>query len=93
MSLSGLYANLRQLLARTSHGRDTLDILKVLGSPPTYKDAPRYIEGIEIYEGFARLHPDNCAVKERTGDGVPVGACQFYLPDGKTCPRHGKVKE
>lgn len=57
------------------------------------KETPRYIKGVEIYEGFARLHPHNCAVKERTGDGVPVGACQFYLPDGKTCPRHGKVKE
>lgn len=55
--------------------------------------APRYIEGIEIYAGFDHLHPNNCAVKERTGDGVPVGPCSFYLTDGTTCPRHGKVKE
>lgn len=51
-----------------------------------------YLPGVEIYEGFARIHPRNCAVKERTGDGVPVGPCCFYLENGTTCPRHGRVK-
>jgi hypothetical protein len=35
----------------------------------------------------------NCPINERTGDGVLVGRCWFYLPDGKTCPRHGDVSE
>ena len=33
----------------------------------------------------------NCPIRERTGDGISVGRCWFYLPDGKTCPRHGDV--
>ena len=33
----------------------------------------------------------NCPIRERTGDGVSCGRCWFYLPDGKTCPRHGDV--
>ena len=33
----------------------------------------------------------NCPIKEQTGDGTSVGKCCFYLPDGKTCPRHGDV--
>lgn len=51
-----------------------------------------YVAGVEIYKGFAKLNPHNCAVKERTGDGVPVGPCCFYLADGTTCPTHGRVK-
>lgn len=51
-----------------------------------------YLLGVEIYEGYARTNPHNCAVKERTGDGVPAGPCCFYLENGTTCPRHGKVK-
>jgi hypothetical protein len=34
---------------------------------------------------------NNCAIFERTADGVGVGRCWFYLVDGK-CPRHGNVK-
>ena len=56
-------------------------------------DATGYLQGIEIYQGYAQTNPHNCAVKERTGDGVPVGPCCFYLDNGATCPRHGKVKE
>lgn len=36
----------------------------------------------------------NCAVRERTGDGVSVGRCWFHvdeLADTLTCPRHGDV--
>ena len=33
----------------------------------------------------------NCPILEVTGDNVPCGRCWFYLPDGKTCPRHGDV--
>ena len=51
-----------------------------------------YSPGVEIYHGYAEANPYNCAVKERTGDGIPVGACCFFLEYGTTCPRHGKVK-
>src|SRR5207244_506060 len=34
----------------------------------------------------------NCPIIERTGDGIPCGRCWYYLPDGKTCPRHGNVE-
>lgn len=34
--------------------------------------------------------PDNCAIRERTGDGRSVGRCWFHVKDGK-CPRHGDV--
>lgn len=33
-----------------------------------------------------------CPVNEQTADGDVVGRCDFYLPDGKTCPRHGNVE-
>lgn len=33
----------------------------------------------------------NCPVMEQTGDKRPVGRCWFFLPDEKTCPRHGDV--
>lgn len=35
----------------------------------------------------------NCPVLERTGDGRMAGRCTFYLPDGRTCPRHGDIFE
>jgi hypothetical protein len=35
----------------------------------------------------------NCPVNEQTGDGRTAGRCWFYLPDGKTCPRHGDVSK
>ena len=35
--------------------------------------------------------PNNCAIRERTAEGVSVGRCWFYLKDG-ICPRHGDVK-
>jgi hypothetical protein len=38
----------------------------------------------------------NCAVLERTGDGVSVGRCWFYTDETAgtlTCPRHGDVTE
>ena len=33
----------------------------------------------------------NCPINEQTGSGYTCGRCCFYLPDGKTCPRHGDV--
>lgn len=33
----------------------------------------------------------NCPVNEQTADGTCCGRCWHYLPDGKTCPRHGDV--
>ena len=40
------------------------------------------------------VKPDerNCAVREMTADGVPVGRCWCYLSEGDICPRHGNVK-
>ena len=35
----------------------------------------------------------NCPINEMTADGIRVGRCWFYLPDGKTCPRHGDVSK
>ena len=38
----------------------------------------------------------NCAVRERTGDGVSVGRCMFFMSEESgvlTCPRHGNVTE
>lgn len=38
----------------------------------------------------------NCAVRERTADGISVGRCWFSLDlvDGRwLCPRHGNVTE
>jgi hypothetical protein len=35
----------------------------------------------------------NCPINEQTGDGAPVGKCDFFLEDGKICPRHGDVSE
>lgn len=51
-----------------------------------------YVTGVEFSASFARLMPKNCAVIERTADGVSCGPCCFYLENGTTCPRHGKVK-
>ena len=36
--------------------------------------------------------PNNCPINEQTADGVIVGRCFYYLPDGRTCPRHGNVE-
>lgn len=35
----------------------------------------------------------NCPINEQTADGAVVGRCWFYLPDGKTCKRHGDVSD
>jgi len=47
----------------------------------------------KISENYSKLMPRNCPVIEHTADGVSVGVCTYYLKDGMTCPRHGKVKE
>lgn len=54
--------------------------------------AAGYVAGIEYSKSYAATMPNNCAVIERTADGVNVGPCTFYLKNGTTCPRHGKVK-
>jgi hypothetical protein len=52
-----------------------------------------YLDGLEVCSGFEKLWPNNCAIRERTADGESVGPCTFYLEEGVTCPRHGKVRE
>ncbi len=45
------------------------------------------------------MNDRNCAVRERTGDGVSVGRCWFHTDEVEgtlgevfvTCPRHGDV--
>jgi len=37
------------------------------------------------------LFENNCPIIEKTADGISVGRCFYYLPDGNTCPRHGDV--
>jgi hypothetical protein len=39
---------------------------------------------------WRRTFQNNCAILEKTADGVPVGRCWHYLTDGQ-CPRHGDV--
>jgi hypothetical protein len=56
------------------------------------KGTMTYKQNLEICQAYAKMNPNNCAVRERTADGVSVGPCSYYLPDGKTCPRHGEVK-
>jgi hypothetical protein len=34
--------------------------------------------------------PNACPIRERTGDGRPVGRCWYHCP-GDVCPRHGDV--
>ena len=45
------------------------------------------IQGMDFPPPF----PNNCAIRERTGDGVNVGRCYFNLEDNDICPRHGDV--
>lgn len=35
-------------------------------------------------------NPNCCPIRERTGDGTPVGRCFYFCPDD-ACPRHGDV--
>jgi hypothetical protein len=51
-----------------------------------------YALHLEINRPYSETFQNNCAVIERTGDGVSVGTCTHYLKDGTTCPRHGVVK-
>ena len=46
-----------------------------------------------INKAYEELFPHNCPVLEITADGECVGTCCYFLADGKTCPRHGIVKE
>lgn len=48
--------------------------------------------GHKILNSYDKLMPRNCPVMEYTADGTYVGVCTFFLKDGKTCPRHGVVK-
>lgn len=64
--------------------------LVVLRMPPVLDVC--YAAGIEYSKSYAARMPNNCAVIERTADGVSVGPCTHYLENGTTCPRHGKVK-
>lgn len=51
-----------------------------------------YAQHLEINKPYSELFPNNCAVIERTGDGISVGACTHYLKYGTNFPRHGTVK-
>lgn len=53
----------------------------------------KVVNGHKINEAFEEDNPRNCPVLEFTADGYCVGTCYFYMEDGKTCPRHGVVKE
>jgi len=37
--------------------------------------------------------PENCPIRERTGDGISVGRCWFYIGAKMICPRHGNVSK
>lgn len=39
------------------------------------------------------LMEHNCAVLERTADGVAVGRCMFHVGNADVCPRHGDVSK
>jgi hypothetical protein len=52
-----------------------------------------YKPELKISLAYAKLFPNNCAVKEYTADGVYVGPCEYYLTNGTTCSRHGVVKQ
>lgn len=51
-----------------------------------------YLPSLEISKSYAKLFPNNCAVIERTADGLSVGPCAYYLRKDRNCPRHGTVK-
>lgn len=44
-----------------------------------------------VNNAYAKLHPRNCPLIEKTADGVVVGTCTFFMRDGRTCPRHGDI--
>jgi len=41
---------------------------------------------------FAATFPNNCSIIVQTEEGVEVGTCTYYAPNG-ICPRHGDIKE
>lgn len=45
---------------------------------------------MRINESYQKMFPNNCPVIEVTGDGVEVGTCTYYMPNG-VCPRHGRL--
>ena len=67
-------------------------------STPTLPAVVRPIEPMPkpppypVKDGKVDYFANNCAVQERTADGIPVGRCWFYLEDG-VCPRHGRQRE
>jgi hypothetical protein len=48
---------------------------------------------LRLNKAYQKWMPHNCPVIEQTADGVSVGTCTFYMPDGKTCPRHGDITQ
>ena len=48
-------------------------------------------EKLRVNKSYRKLLPNNCPLIEKTADGTEVGNCCFYMPDGKTCPRHGDI--
>jgi len=45
---------------------------------------------MRINKAYQEMFPNNCPVIEVTGDGVEVGTCTHYMPNG-VCPRHGRL--
>ena len=45
-----------------------------------------------VGEYWREFHPNHCPVKLRDGDGKSVGACWYYLRDGR-CETHGSIYE
>ena len=61
--------------------------------PPIACSKLNYLPHLEYSKAHDKTNPNNCAIIERTCDGVNVGVCWFYLIGGTVCPRHGIVKK
>ena len=68
-------------------------VAKLEKTLPADKVRALQLEIFGLEEEVAKSPPeivDSCTIIERTGDGVSVGRCWFYCPNG-VCPRHGDV--
>ena len=74
------------------NGRETEEVSGTEGKGMKNYTEPLFIERKErINKAHFKTHPMLCPVIEQTGDGNECGTCCFYMPDGKTCPRHGVI--
>lgn len=63
-----------------------------------YKPVRVHIVGLakspdpEVRRRLGVIFSRNCPETVRSGDGLPLGSCMYYLgDDGNTCPVHGDV--